>query len=128
MRALVKSAVFEAAISVRRRFDRGRAPPLNYQCFPAQHAAGFRRQCEYLAKRCRVIPMSELGASLRDGRRLPAHAAVITVDDGHRDFYTCAYPILRDFGDVPSDRVSGRRMALVRPLPLHLRPVAPRSG
>jgi Polysaccharide deacetylase len=23
---------------------------------------------------------------------------VITVDDGHRDFYTCAYPILREFG------------------------------
>jgi peptidoglycan/xylan/chitin deacetylase (PgdA/CDA1 family) len=98
MHALVKSAVFEAAIFVRRRFDQGRATLLNYHRFPAQQAAGFRRQCEYLVKHCRVIPMSELAASLRDGRRLPSHAAVITVDDGHRDFYTCAYPILREFG------------------------------
>lgn len=98
MRALVRSAVFETAIFVRRSFDRGHATLLNYHRFPAQHSAGFRRQCEYLSKRCHVVPMSELAASLRDGRRLPVHAAVITVDDGHRDFYTCAYPILREFG------------------------------
>ena len=98
MRALVKSAVLEAAIFVRRSFDRGRATLLNYHRFPAQQAVGFRRQCEYLRERCRVITMSELALGLRDGGRLPAHAAVITVDDGHRDFYTCAYPILREFG------------------------------
>jgi peptidoglycan/xylan/chitin deacetylase (PgdA/CDA1 family) len=98
MRALVKSAVFGASIFVRRRLDRGRATLLNYHRFPAEHAPGFRRQCEYLSKRCHVIPMSELAAVLRGGRPLPAHAVVITVDDGHRDFYTCAYPILREFG------------------------------
>lgn len=42
--------------------------------------------------------MSEVAAGLGDSRALPAHAVVITVDDGHRDFYTCAYPILREFG------------------------------
>jgi peptidoglycan/xylan/chitin deacetylase (PgdA/CDA1 family) len=98
MRALVKSAVFGASIFVRRRFDRGCATLLNYHRFPFEDAASFRRQCEYLSKRCCVIPMSELAAALRDGRPLPAHAAVITVDDGRRDFYTCAYPILREFG------------------------------
>src|SRR5215469_3352424 len=98
MRALVKSAVFGASIFLRRRFDRGRATLLNYHRFPVEHAAGFRRQCEYLRNRCRVIPMSELAACLRDGGRLPPHAAVITVDDGHRDFYACAYPILRESG------------------------------
>jgi peptidoglycan/xylan/chitin deacetylase (PgdA/CDA1 family) len=97
MHALVRSAVFQAAIFARRSFDGGRVTLLNYHRFPAQQAAGFRRQCEYLRERCRVIPMSQLSASLRDGRRLPTHAAVITVDDGHRDFYTCAYPILREF-------------------------------
>jgi peptidoglycan/xylan/chitin deacetylase (PgdA/CDA1 family) len=98
MRALVKSAVFGASIFVRRRFDRGRATLLNYHRFPVEHVAGFRRQCEYLSKRCRVIPMSELAAGLRDSGGLPLHAVVITVDDGHRDFYSCAYPILREFG------------------------------
>jgi peptidoglycan/xylan/chitin deacetylase (PgdA/CDA1 family) len=98
MRSLVKSAVFGASIFVRRRFDRGRATLLNYHRFPVEHAAGFRRQCEYLSKRCRVIPMIELAAGVRDGSGLPPHAVVITVDDGHRDFYTCAYPTLREFG------------------------------
>jgi peptidoglycan/xylan/chitin deacetylase (PgdA/CDA1 family) len=98
VRALVKSAVFGASIFVRRCFDRGRATLLNYHRFPLEQAADFRRQCKYLSKRCRVIPMSELAAGLNHGRALPAHAAVITVDDGHRDFYTCAYPILREFG------------------------------
>jgi peptidoglycan/xylan/chitin deacetylase (PgdA/CDA1 family) len=98
MRSLVKSAVFRASIFIHRRFDRGRATLLNYHRFPAEQADGFRRQCEYLSKHCGVISMSDLTACLREGRPLPAHAVVITVDDGHRDFYTCAYPILRDFG------------------------------
>ena len=97
MRALVKSAVLGAAIFMRRRLDRGHVTVLNYHRFPAEHSAAFRRQCEYLKRSCHVLPMSELSARLRDGGPLPAHAAVITVDDGHGDFYTCAYPILREF-------------------------------
>ena len=44
--------------------------------------------------------MSELTACLRgvkDSSALPANPVVITVDDGHRDFYATAYPILREF-------------------------------
>ena len=95
MRDLLKSAVFGAGIFVRRRFSRGRATLLNYHRFPMEQIATLRRQFEYLARECRVLSMSELAASLREGAPIPANAVVITIDDGHRDFYTVAYPILR---------------------------------
>jgi peptidoglycan/xylan/chitin deacetylase (PgdA/CDA1 family) len=96
MRDLLKSAIFGAGIFVRRRFSRGRATLLNYHRFPPDQLVTLRRQFEYLARECHVLSMSELAASLREGRPIPGHAAVITVDDGHRDFYTIAYPILKE--------------------------------
>lgn len=98
MRELIKRAVFEPAIFMRRRFDGGRATVLFYHRFPADYAAVFRRQCAYLARRCHVISMSDLAARLRERRPLPPHTVVLTIDDAHRDFYTCAFPILREFG------------------------------
>jgi peptidoglycan/xylan/chitin deacetylase (PgdA/CDA1 family) len=98
MRTLASRALFGAAILLRRTFQARRATLLNYHRFPESSAAGFRRQCEYLQRYCRVISMSQLAALLRAGEPLPPHAVVITVDDGHRDFYTCAYPVLREFG------------------------------
>jgi peptidoglycan/xylan/chitin deacetylase (PgdA/CDA1 family) len=98
LRDLIKAAVFEPALFLRRRFDRGRATLLFYHGFPAEDAASFRRQCRYLRKHCHVLSMGEFSGYLRDGRELPAHATVITVDDGRRDFYANAYPALREFG------------------------------
>ena len=97
MRSSVSNVVFGAAIFLRRMFHPGRATLLNYHRFPASSASSFRRQCEYLKANCHVIGMSDLIARLNDGTS-PPHPVVITVDDGHRDFYTCAYPILREFG------------------------------
>lgn len=97
VRRILKHALYEPAIYLRRRFDAGRASILYFHRFPQEQAADFRRQCEYLAKHYRVLSMSQLAAALSE-RRLPPNAAVITVDDGHRDFYTCAFPILRELG------------------------------
>lgn len=97
LRPIVKEVIFGPSIFLRRRLLRGRATILYYHRFPAALAAEFRRQCAYLAKHYRVLSMSDLAAGLRE-RRLPANAAVITIDDGHRDFYRCAFPILREFG------------------------------
>src|SRR5215472_14118192 len=98
MRAALSRVVFGGAIFLRRTFQARRATLLNYHRFPDSRAGSFRLQCEYLQKKCRVISMTQLAAFLRAGEPLPPHAVVITVDDGHRDFYTCAYPILREFG------------------------------
>lgn len=98
MRTLIKAAVYEPAIFFRRLFDRDRATLLMYHVFPPGEAASFRAQCTYLRDRCHVLSMTELLGYLQNGRELPAHAAVITVDDGRREFYLNAYPVLREFG------------------------------
>ncbi|MBV8865507.1 MAG: polysaccharide deacetylase family protein, partial [Acidobacteriaceae bacterium] len=55
-------------------------------------------QCEYLREHYTVISMTELSSALQSGTSLPACSAVITVDDGHRNFYQYAYPVFSKFG------------------------------
>ena len=54
----------------------------------------FRRQMEYLASRYRVLPLSHLVRGLRKGS-VPENAIAVTFDDGYRDNYLHAFPILR---------------------------------
>ena len=61
----------------------------------------FQRQIAYLSRNHRVIRLEDLVACLRNGRELPRRAIVITFDDGYRDNYTHAYPVLRRYG-VPA--------------------------
>ncbi len=66
--------------------------------------AVFRRQMEYLAKNCDVLSMGDLlkalsggGASVVDScSRRPK--VVITFDDGYKDNYLNAYPVLKALG------------------------------
>jgi peptidoglycan/xylan/chitin deacetylase (PgdA/CDA1 family) len=97
-RGLAKGAAIGAAVSVGRWLHRKEATVLNYHRFHLRHAAQFRWQCEYLRQRYRVISLGELTRRLREGAALPANAVVLTIDDGHRDFYTCAFPTLREYG------------------------------
>lgn len=55
----------------------------------------FARQMEYLKKRHSVILLEEAVLTIKNGGRLPRNAVCITFDDGYRDNYTNAYPILR---------------------------------
>ena len=58
----------------------------------------FAAHLGYLKKHTNVISLSE-AIELRASRtRLPPNAAVITVDDGYRDSFDVAYPILSSFG------------------------------
>lgn len=58
----------------------------------------FERQCRHLRRHYRVLELREVARRLADGSRFPPHAVVITVDDGHADFYREAYPVLRRWG------------------------------
>jgi peptidoglycan/xylan/chitin deacetylase (PgdA/CDA1 family) len=117
MMALAKNAAIRAAVSAGRWMHRHKATVLCYHKFYPQHAAQFRWQCDYLRKHHRVISMRELTQLLRSGDPVPPNAVVLTVDDGHRNFYTCAFPILRDYGFpatmyLPTaflDRTEGRK-------------------
>jgi peptidoglycan/xylan/chitin deacetylase (PgdA/CDA1 family)/glycosyltransferase involved in cell wall biosynthesis len=63
----------------------------------------FARQMRLLAAlRYRVIPLAELATALREGRPLPPRAVVLTIDDGYRDNFEIALPILRRHGFAAS--------------------------
>jgi peptidoglycan/xylan/chitin deacetylase (PgdA/CDA1 family) len=57
--------------------------------------AVFERQIALLAHRYACISMDRLIEGLAGGRPLPRNAAVVTFDDGYRDNYDYAYPLLR---------------------------------
>jgi peptidoglycan/xylan/chitin deacetylase (PgdA/CDA1 family) len=58
----------------------------------------FRRQLAYLARHHHVIPLSVLIDTLRADAALPPRSVVITFDDGYRDAFVNAVPILREHG------------------------------
>ncbi len=82
---------------------------VNYHSVPDRDAEGwidpsnatapglFEAQMRFLARRRRVIPMSDLVEGLQQGRRPEPRSVVLTFDDGYRDFLTVSAPILERF-------------------------------
>jgi len=64
--------------------------------FPALSIAAFEAQMRFLSKSYRVVGLAELLRRLADGPAEPVLA--ITFDDGYRDNYTYAFPILQRYG------------------------------
>ena len=62
--------------------------------FPGTPTVVFERQMNYIASRYRVLPLGELITGLREGS-LPENAIAVTLDDGYRDNYLHAFPILQ---------------------------------
>lgn len=59
---------------------------------------GFAGQMALLAARFRVLPLEEIVHTLRAGGRLAPGTIGITFDDGYRDNYQFAWPVLRRLG------------------------------
>lgn len=64
-------------------------------------ARAFEEQLRYLADHYRLVPLSEIAERVARGGELPERAAAITVDDGYRDAYEIAFPLLRKY-DAPA--------------------------
>jgi peptidoglycan/xylan/chitin deacetylase (PgdA/CDA1 family) len=61
----------------------------------------FDKQIEYLKKEFKILSLEEFARTCRSSDPLPEKTAVITFDDGYKDNYTYAYPILQKY-DVPA--------------------------
>ncbi len=55
----------------------------------------FMWQMEQLSRGWNVMTLREYSGVLRKGERLPSYTVVLTIDDGYRDFYMYAYPLLK---------------------------------
>ena len=55
----------------------------------------FAEQVQWLHDNTRVAPLGEVVTALLNRTRLPERTVVLTFDDGYRDFYFSAAPILR---------------------------------
>lgn len=86
---------------------RGKISILMYHRFsPNAHpsktsAAEFAAHLAYLKKHNRVVSLAEAIDYLKDEKPMPAGATVITIDDGYRDVYDVAFPVLKKF-DAPA--------------------------
>ena len=58
----------------------------------------FLRHLEYLQRHYRVISFRDYLRAREGKSQLPDYSAVITFDDGHRNFYTAAAPLLENHG------------------------------
>jgi peptidoglycan/xylan/chitin deacetylase (PgdA/CDA1 family) len=61
----------------------------------------FREQMKFVRRNFDVISFEDLRRCEREGREWPRRALIITFDDGYRDNYTHAFPILKEF-DLPA--------------------------
>ena len=58
----------------------------------------FERQLDWIGRRFRFVSPDELGAQLQSGTASAEPTATITFDDGYRDMYEYAYPVLKRKG------------------------------
>lgn len=63
--------------------------------FPGLPINVFRAQMEYLASKFNIVSLEDATERLQK-ENVPENAVVITFDDGYRDNYTNAFPILKD--------------------------------
>lgn len=82
----------------------------------AVSTADFTRHMEYVAQACAVLPLDDLVERLRRVEPVPTCAIAITIDDGYRDVYSHAYPVLRRLGlpatvFLPVNYIDGKRPA-----------------
>jgi peptidoglycan/xylan/chitin deacetylase (PgdA/CDA1 family) len=100
--ALVNAMYSTGAFAPFRVANRGKTLIVMYHRFSrtedgrSTSARCFTEQLDYLIEHYQVVPLSVLAAYLHRGVRVPPGLAVITIDDGYRDCYEIAFPILRE--------------------------------
>ncbi len=87
-----------------RFLNRGKLPVVMYHRFSQAEEFGktslsvFENHLDYLTRCYKVISLNDAISHLGSGSLLPPRSVVITIDDGYRDFYEIAFPVLRQRG------------------------------
>ncbi|MEW6608824.1 MAG: polysaccharide deacetylase family protein [bacterium] len=58
----------------------------------------FEKQIKYLSKKYNIISLEDIAVHIKEGKELPRNSLAITFDDGYKDNYLNAYPILKKYG------------------------------
>ena len=77
--------------------NKSRSRILTYHNFPPSGVDNFVAQCEHIRRWYNPVSLDQVAAFVREGKALPRNAVALTIDDGYRDFYLQAYPVLRRF-------------------------------
>mgnify|MGYP001571280079 CR=1 FL=1 len=83
---LLYHGVFPDGLDLQGRNSSGKHLPLSE----------FQRQMEIVKEKWAPVSMLDIDSVYRRGKELPERAIAITFDDGYRNVYTTAWPILRD--------------------------------
>lgn len=92
----------------------------------------FRWQLEFLREHYRMISLGELVDAVRNNKRLPDRTALVTFDDGLKNNFTVAFPVLQEL-NVPAavyltvDLIGSRQILWVDELYLFLREAVARK-
>ena len=71
-----------------------------------------RKQFSWLDRHFQVLPLLELVARLQSGRGLGRNSVALTIDDGRRNFYEFAFPLL-NFITCPFNALSAATFPLL---------------
>lgn len=61
----------------------------------------FEKQIKYLSAKKKVVSLDELVTNIQKGIKIPKGSVVVTFDDGYKDNYLNAYPILKKY-NIPA--------------------------
>jgi len=61
----------------------------------------FEKQIAYFYRNYEIVPLERLASDVNQGDTLPDRAVIITLDDGYKDNYLYAYPVLKKY-NVPA--------------------------
>jgi peptidoglycan/xylan/chitin deacetylase (PgdA/CDA1 family) len=99
--AVLKLMVAAGAFVPFRLVNRAKTVVITYHRFSELESATrtsartFAAQLDYLGAHYTIVPLSLIAAHLTRGVELPRRVAAMTIDDGYRDAYDIAFPILR---------------------------------
>lgn len=72
-------------------------PVKNAWLLPPTIKSDFENQMKYLNKTHKILTLEELAKCLKEGKPLAKKVAVVTFDDGYKDNYQYAFPILKKY-------------------------------